>query len=142
MIRPALTLLAAGLLLSACGSISATSALQAWVSQSNLTSSLRVLASDVRHARMSLVKVHSSANDLHTVCGVLLVDAESANASLPTPDDQTTRLLSLGYTKLGDGANLCYRAGVSQQLRAQALGALTRGDSYLSEALARVVAAR
>ena len=134
-------LLLAGVLLSGCGSITAASALQSWVAQSNLHSSLKILARDAQRAKESLVNVASSANDLHTVCGVLLVDAESANASLPTPDNQATHLLSSAYTQLGTAANLCYRAGANAAIRARALGALARAGAEFSEAGARISAA-
>ena len=141
MIRSVGVLLFAGVLLSGCGSITVASALQSWVAQSSLHSSLKILAGDTRHAQESLVNVASSANDLHTVCGVLLVDAESANASLPSPDNQTTSLLSSAYTQLGTGANLCYRAGANETLRARALRALARAGADFSEADARIATA-
>lgn len=134
-------LILAGVLLGGCGSITAASALQSWIAQSDFSSSLKILAGDTQHARESLVNAAASVNDLHTVCGVLLVDAESANASLPTPDTQTTNLLSSAYTQLGEGANLCYRAGANTNERARALRALVRAGAYFSEAGARIAAA-
>jgi hypothetical protein len=76
--------------------------------------------------------------DLHTVCGVLLVDIESANASLPTPDRQTTTLLSSAYTNLGAAANECYNAGPSPAKRLVALSSMAKGLAALSEATARI----
>lgn len=141
MIRALAALLVGGLLLSACGSISATSALTSWVVQSSFHSSAKTLASDARHSATVLKSPTSSNADLHTVCGVLLVDTESANASLPTPDTRATNLLSRAYTNLGAGANECYVASTSVPARTKALQSLTSGLADLSEATARIASA-
>lgn len=138
MSRRLLTLLGAGLTLSACGTMSTSSALRQWVVQSNFHASMGILSNDVRHAAGALRNAHSTSNDLHTVCGVLLVDTESANASLPTPDAQGTVLLSRTYTLLGAGANECYVAANNENVRAKALGSLRRGFATLSEATVRI----
>ena len=138
MIRRLLGLLAAGALLSSCGSQSASSALSSWVALSNFHDSVSVLTSDARHAVNVLKNSSATSNQLHTVCAVLLVDAESANASLPSPDDQATLLLSRAYDKLGAGANECYVAASSTPTRTRALRALEAAGALLSEATARV----
>jgi len=131
----------AGLLLGACSTTSAPSALAQWVSQSNLSHAVTVLRGDARHAATALRSPASTAGDLHTVCGVLLVDAQSANASLPTPDNQATILLSRAYTQFGAGANQCYWASSNAPARRHALASLQRAIATLSEATARITAA-
>lgn len=81
-----------------------------------------------------------SQGELRTVCTVLFVETEQANASLPTPDTQTTNLLASAYTKLGDAAILCYSAVGSQERRHRAETDLTAGGALLAEASARVTA--
>ena len=138
MIRRVVVLVAAGLLLSACGSVSALSAMRSWVTQSSFHSSVSTLTTDVRHSASALRTLSTSDGSLHTVCGVLLVDTESANASLPTPDSQSTSLLSKAYTNIGAGANQCYKAGASPTARAAALESMAKGLGYLAEGTVRV----
>ncbi len=134
-----LALVVGGLSLGACGSVNATSALSQWSHQSNFEQSMSILLTDARHAASAL-RTSASANELHTVCAVLLVDVQSANAALPTPDAQTSHLLSRAYTDLGAGANRCYVA-TSSSLRVRALADLSRGAGEIVEARARVRAA-
>lgn len=141
MIRALGALLVGGLLLSACGSVSAASGLASWVVQSSYRSSAATLVGDARHSADVLKITNSSNADLHTVCGVLLFDTESANASLPTPDARSTTLLSKAYTNLGAGANECYVASSNVDARAKALQTLTSGLADLSEASARITSA-
>ena len=141
MIRALGALLVGGLLLSACGSVSAASGLASWVVQSSYRSSAATLVGDARHSADVLKITNSSNADLHTVCGVLLFDTESANASLPTPDARSTTLLSKAYTNLGAGANECYVASTNVDARAKALQTLTSGLADLSEASARIASA-
>ena len=139
MRRVALGLALAGVVLSGCGRVSSTSALAQWSHQSNFEQSVSILLGDARHAASAL-RAASSLNDLHTVCAVLLVDVQSANAALPTPDDQTSKLLSTAYNDLGAGAHRCYVAD-SAPRRERALADLTRGAGELVEARTRVRAA-
>jgi hypothetical protein len=141
VIRALGALLVGGLLLSACGSVSAASGLASWVVQSSYRSSAATLVGDARHSADVLKITNSSNADLHTVCGVLLFDTESANASLPTPDARSTTLLSKAYTNLGAGANECYVASSNVDARAKALQTLTSGLADLSEASARIASA-
>ncbi len=138
MIRRVGLVVVAGLLLSACGTVSAVSAMRTWVDQSNFHSSMKTLTTDVRHSASALRDVTTSSASLHTVCAVLLVDTESANASLPTPDNQSTALLSRAYTSIGAGANQCYKAGADPLARAAAIASLAKGLSVLAEATVRV----
>ena len=136
MIRRVGALAAAGLLLSACGSTSATSALRQWSSQSDFASALSTVRDDARHAVEQLHVVPTSASALHTVCAVLAFDVEQAQASLPTPDAQTTNLLSRAYSRFLVGANECYQA--SAPSRSRALATLEQAGATLAEAAARL----
>ena len=131
-------LIAGGLLLSACGTESLASAMSGWVSQSQFHQNLPTLTKDVRHSATALENSKSSAHVLHLVCGVLVTDTEAANASLPTPDAQSTRLRSRAYTDIGAGANICYGAGSSTSRRNSALARLRKGLNELTEGVQRV----
>jgi len=131
------TLLAGGLLLSACGTESLASAMTKWVQQSEFHQNVPRLLTDVHHTAKQLEDPTSSAHVLHLVCGVLVTDTEAANASLPTPDAQSTKLLSRAYTDIGAGANVCYGASSGAQ-RDVALARLRKGLNELTEAVQRV----
>ena len=135
-------LVSASLALSACGSQSAGTALTNWAKSSNLSSNAAQLVSDARHALSALGDPRTTAAQLHTVCAVLDLETLQANAALPTPDAQTTALLSAAYTDLGDGANECYLAAHSTAKRVRASAYLRRAGAELSEAQARVSALR
>lgn len=141
MTRRLVALLACGLLLAACGSQSPQQALRGWVTQSAFAKAVTTLRTDAVHAANALRDAATQPNALHTVCGVLDYDALSANSSLPTPDDQTTSLLSRAYNDLGDGAQVCYGAADSAARRARAIADLERGVAAMAEARARVAAA-
>ncbi len=126
------------LTLAACGTVSASTALGRWTKSSDLTSAVAQLTSDARHALTELELTSASTKELHTVCSVLDFETLQANASLPTPDTQTTNLLSAAYTDLGSGANECYAAGPSPSKRRLAITYLRRAGAELAEAEARV----
>jgi len=135
-------LLAAGVTLAACGAtVSSASALRDWVSQSGYHDTSHALVTDARHAVRALEDPSTSPKVLHLVCGVLLYDTESANASLPTPDQQATTLLSWAYTDFGAGAHQCYDAGSEHARRTAALASLRAGGAAIAEATARIAAA-
>jgi hypothetical protein len=138
VIRLLAALLLAGLLLSACGSISATKAMTKWVSESSYVSNNHTLLNDARHSDNALHDAAMTNLDLHTVCAVLYLETEEANAALPTPDHQTTTLLGKAYNNLGAGANVCYDAANNVTQRDRALAYLTKGVAQLSEASARI----
>jgi len=132
--------LTASLTLAACGSLSATDALTKWTTSSNLSRNAAQLVLDARHVLRALDTPSSTAAQLHTVCAVLDLETLQANSALPSPDSQTTSLLSAAYTDLGDGANECYVAAASPAKRARAAAYLHRAGAELSEAQARVKA--
>lgn len=136
MIRRIATLLVSGLLLGACGSVSASKAMIDWVTQSGYLATSKAVLVDARNAANDLRNPSTTTAQLHTVCGVLLYEVSQANASLPTPDDQASNLLSGGYGDLGAGANQCYR-----DQRVRALASLAKGAALLSEARARIATA-
>ena len=138
MIRLLALLLVAGLLLSACGSISPSSAMSKWVSESSYKANNHTLLNDARHSAGALNNAAMTNLDLHTVCAVLYLESEEADAALPSPDQQTTTLLGNAYDDLGAGANLCYDASSNVTKRARALSYLTKGVAELSEASARI----
>ncbi len=138
MIRRLGLVVLASLALAACGSISASTALSRWSKNSDLPSTISSLTLDARHALTVLERAHSTALQLHTVCAVLDLETVQANAALPTPDTQTTNLLSAGYTDLGSGANECYVSQGSPAKQAKAENYLHHAGSELAEAQARV----
>ncbi|MEI6710418.1 MAG: hypothetical protein WCL17_05500 [Actinomycetota bacterium] len=133
-------LLCAGLLLAGCGSIKASVALSNWVLQSNFKSAVGTFASDSAIAANNLRNPKATKADLHTVCAVLYLDAQQANSSLPTPDDQATRLLGKAYNYFSSAANACYDAS-SLMARPAVLRELAKATATFSEATARVATA-
>ncbi len=138
MIKVVGVLLIAGLVLSACGTVSVTTAMSKWVSQSSYVANNHTLLNDARHSADALRNGSLTGLDLHTVCAVLYLESEQANSALPTPDRQATTLLAEAYDNLGAGANVCYDAAHNAAKRDRALQYLTRGVAQLSEASARI----
>jgi hypothetical protein len=132
------SLLAGGLLLSACGTQSMSTAMRSWTKESTYGANNKTLLGDVQHSAAALRIPNEGNNDLHTVCGVLLYESEEANAALPTPDDLVNSLLSKAYGNLGAGANVCYKSGTDPAKRAKALNYLSKGVGELAEASARI----
>ncbi len=87
-----------------------TQRVKAWVNGSGLGQSIGTVVGDAARVRMAIDE-HKSVGVLHTDCGVLLTDAQSANGELPTPDTQLTNLLSSGYALAYDAGNDCYASG-------------------------------
>ncbi|MDE3064209.1 MAG: hypothetical protein KGJ36_00870 [Acidobacteriota bacterium] len=141
MIRRLGALVTAGLVLGACGSQSASSAMRQWSHQSDFAGAVARLRLDAVHAVEALRDPASGPNLLHTVCAVTYVDSLSANSSLPTPDAQATTLLGRAYGQLGSAATTCSDAGASAPRRARAIAQFERAVATLAEARARVEAA-
>lgn len=141
MIRLLVVLLAAGLLLSACGSQSMSAAMRAWARQGttyNYVATNKQLMTDAAHSAKALRTKGETNDQLHLVCGVLDYDTDAANSFLPTPDKVASQLLDKAYGNLGAGATVCYGAGTSASKRARALAYLSKGVSQLNEAYARI----
>jgi hypothetical protein len=135
-------LLIAGVLLSACGSVSASTAMSNWTSKSSFSATSLTLRVDAAHSTKALNDPTETALVLHTVCSVMGVDVLSANNDLPTPDSQATTLLSKAYGNLGAGALECYRASTTVALREKALSLISLGASQLAEGRARVASVK
>jgi len=142
VIRVVAVLLGAGLVLSACGSISASQAMTNWATQSGFVANAKSLTTDAKHSALALRDPSTSSASLRTVCAVLDLETEQANAALPTPDSQSTNLLSKALNTLGAGAVECYGASSNVAKRARALRSLSSGAAYLAEAAARVATVR
>jgi hypothetical protein len=138
VIKRVVLFLCVGLVLAACGTISPAKAMQSWTTQSNFNKDVKIVLSDARHSATALENPLTDANDLHTVCAVLLFDDTTLNASLPTPDNQASALLAKAYGDIGGGANECYKVHASQLDRVKALATIRRGVGLLSEGTARV----
>jgi hypothetical protein len=138
VIRAIAILLAGGLLLSACGTQSMSTAMRTWTRESTYSANNKTLLGDVQHSATALRIPSEGVNDLHTVCGVLLMESEQANGALPTPDDLVNTLLAKAYGDLGAGANVCYKSGNDPAKRARALSYLSKGVGQLAEASARI----
>ena len=136
--RRVVILLLATVILAGCGTVSESQLTRDWMRQSAFSDGHATLVGDVSTALHTLRDPSTSAPALHTICGVLLIDVESAHASLPTPDDQSTTLLDAAYSLLGGGANTCYTAGSSVKSRARAVSYLTDGMAQLSFAVIRL----
>lgn len=141
MTRRAAALLAAALALAACGTVSASSAMRSWVTQSAFHSTVATLRTDAGHAATALRDARSTPNELHTVCAVLSLDAQQANSALPSPDSQSTTLLGRAYAQIGRGAERCYGAAADSRSRATAITDLQTAIATLAEGDARVAAA-
>ncbi len=130
-----------GLALSACGTQSPAQALKNWMTQSNVVANLGTLVNDTHKVDTQLVNPRATAGNLHLVCAVLYLDANAAGAALPTPDTQTSTLLSSAYEKLLSAVNDCYAATTSAPRRHRAESELSASRALISEALARMATA-
>lgn len=83
---------------------------RSWVKGSGLGQSIGTVVGDAARVRVA-VDDHKGGGVLHTDCGVLLSDAQSANGNLPTPNTQLTNLLSAGYADAYDAGTDCYNSG-------------------------------
>jgi hypothetical protein len=141
VIRLLVVLLAAGLLLSACGSQSMSAAMKSWARQGttyNYVTTNNQLITDATHSAKALRTKGETNDQLHLVCGVLDYDTDNANSFLPAPDKVASALLNKAYGNLGAGATTCYVAGTSAAKRARALSYLSLGVGQLNEAYARI----
>ncbi len=126
------------LVLASCGTISAQQAAKNWLSQSNFHANTHRLAQDAHVTRKLLLSARPTAPQLHTVCGVLLLDSEAANSSLPSPDNQSNTLLANAYDTMGNAANTCFNASASRSQRVRAVAYLDRAVTLLTESQIRL----
>ncbi len=140
MIGRAAALVLGAALLAGCGTVQTPAqALRGWVRDSGFAGAVTTLRTDARDVANVLREPNPAAGRLRLVCAVLLVDAQTANASLPTTDDQVSHLLATAYGDLGAAAHLGYGARGSVE-RTRALRELERGVATMAEAQAAVAA--
>jgi len=112
--------------------------MDAWVAGAGLGQNLGSIHDDGVHLQMVLDK-HNGTNAVHTVCGVMAVDAQTGNNNLPSPDTRVTQLLARGYSKEYDAAVLCYDAGADNAaLLAKSARSRAAADRLFVAALARI----
>jgi hypothetical protein len=108
---------------------------RSWVAGSGLGQSLGTVVGDAARVRVAMDE-HKAGAVLHTDCGVLLTDAQSANGDLPTPDSTLTNLLSAGYAFAYDAGNDCYNSGgTNEKLLARATKERIQAEAKLQEAV-------
>ncbi len=100
--------------------------LAAWVKRYDLGSSIGTLTADNANVRR-VVQRHGGTLALHTVCGVLTTDAESANGNLQTPDTDVTQWLAQAYNDEYQAGIDCYDGGSNPAL-------LTKAATYQNQA--------
>jgi hypothetical protein len=83
-----------------------------WVAASQFGQTVGTLEGDAARVTTALSE-HKDTRTIHTICGVLLTDAQSANGNLPTPDSALTVTLSHAYTLEYEAGNDCYNGGAT-----------------------------
>jgi hypothetical protein len=117
------------------GSGTPTQQVRTWVNGTGLGQSVGTVLGDAARVQVAVDK-HGGTGVLHTDCGVLLTDAESANTELPTPNSQLTHLLSSGYTLAYDAGNDCYNSGgTNEKLLARATKERIEAEAKLQESV-------
>ena len=106
--------------------------MSSWVTGTAFAQTLGTLRADMAKSTLEVASSQSSAA-VHTVCGVMLVDVESANSTLPTPDTQATNLLSQAYEKIGAAAHECYDSVGDASKKASFARDRSAGLALLSE---------
>ena len=125
---------------SSMGSDHLANATNSWLDQTNFATVVGGLQNDTaKIATASSMKKPTLT--MQTLCGILLLDAQTANNDLPTPDRTATKLLALAYGDLGAGANQCFKAGnANTALQAQSVASRTSGLIALAQATSRLEA--
>ncbi len=112
-----------------------TQQLRAWINGTGLGQSLGTVVGDAARVRVA-VDEHQGSGVLHTDCGVLLTDAQSANGELPTPNTELTELLSSGYALADDAGYDCYNSGgTNKQLLARSTKERIEAEAKLQQAV-------
>lgn len=129
-----------GLGLAACSSPSTPqSQMKAWITSTGYGPATGTLLNDAKKSAQ-VVASNLGTNANHTVCGVMLLDAQGANNNLPTPDPTASNLLAKAYGALGSAANDCYNAAQNPTKVAAFNAQRLLGLQYLAEAQARIEA--
>ncbi len=107
-----------------------------WVAGTSLGADIGTLIAD--NARVPKVAPNGSGA-LHAACSTLLNDAEMANTELPSPDPETTDLLTQAYGLEGTAANDCYDAGGPHtKLLTESVRDGIKAQALFNEALQRI----
>ena len=131
-----------GLAVTGCGGAdqqgNPSAQMSSWVQGTSFGGSVTALQADMKKADQVIAA--GSAADVHTVGGVLLLDVEQANSTLPSPDQQATDLLSSAFDNLGAAAHECYDSPGSPAKRVAFAQSREKGLAALTEGVARVEA--
>lgn len=112
--------------------------LTVWVEASRLGQVVGTLEADAARVTTAVAE-HRDARVMHTICGVLLTDAQSANGDLPTPDSPLTNTLSRAYELDYGAGNDCYSAGsTNTKLLDRSATERRAADNQFTRALDRV----
>jgi hypothetical protein len=113
--------------------------LSRWAADTTLAQHLGALHDDA----LDLDKVlahHSGSGAVHTVCSVLSVTAEAANAELPSPTTALTQLLAKAYALEYEAAGYCTTGAVDKQRLAKSAATRAQAERVIAQALAQVAA--
>jgi hypothetical protein len=114
---------------------SPTAQVRSWAAGTTLGQSIGTVMGDAARVRAAF-DAHRGTGVLHTDCGVLLADAQSANGSLPSPNHQLTDLLSSGYALAYDAGTDCYNSnGTDRTLIERATRERIEAEAKLQQAL-------
>jgi hypothetical protein len=109
-----------------------------WVQASQFGQTVGTLEGDAARVTKAVGR-HEDIGVIHTICGVLLTDAQSANGNLPTPNSQLTDTLSVAYTLEYEAGNDCYSGGTTgTALLEKSARERSRAHAQLMRALALV----
>jgi hypothetical protein len=109
--------------------------LTTWVEASQFGQTVGTLEGDAARVTTAVAE-HKDVGTIHTICGVLLTDAQSANGDLPTPDSSLTVTLSHAYTLDYEAGNNCYAGGTTgTKLLAKSASERAEAHAYLVVAL-------
>ena len=109
-----------------------------WVQASQFGQTVGTLEGDAARVTTAVAH-HEDLGVIHTICGVLLTDAQSANGDLPTPNSQLTDTLSRAYTLDYEAGNDCYAGGTTgTALLEKSATERSRAHTQLARALALV----
>ena len=141
------TLCVAAVVAAGCGSAASTTpgteasnALIQWTSMTHFDQVVGDLQNDTAKINESIVRSRSKLT-LQTLCGILLIDVQTANNNLPTPDRTATKLAALAYGDLGAGANQCFSAAtVHSPEMVRSTASRTKGLIELAQTVSRIEA--
>ena len=110
----------------------------AWITATKFAGVVGDLQNDTDKIALATRK-HLPVLTMQTLCGILLLDVQSANNDLPAPDRTATKLLAAAYGDLGAGANQCFKVrdygsplmAKSVENRSQGLISLAQATSHL-----------